>query len=103
MFAEACKIHVDRLSLMDVDRCEIVDAREERQQDIAACGGEGFATGMRLAQVEDAAVQRPDRRQGVDQVAKIAAVEKRLQVADGYSAELPAGSKPRVPEQKPPG
>jgi hypothetical protein len=89
MFAEAGEIHVDRLSLMDVDRREIVDALEERQQDIAARGGERFATGVRLAQVEGAAAQGADRRQGMDQVAKIAAVEERLQVADELSRETP--------------
>src|SRR5262245_30968433 len=89
MFAEAGEIHVDRLSVMDVDRREIVDALEERQQDIAARGGERFATGVRLAQVEGAAAQGADRRQGIDQVAKIAAVEKRLQVAGGLSRETP--------------
>ena len=59
MFAEAGEIHVDRLSRMD--RREIVDALEERQQDIAARGGERFATGVRLAQVEGAAAQGADR------------------------------------------
>jgi hypothetical protein len=57
MFAEAGEIHVDRLSVMDADIREIVDALEERQQDIAARGGERFATGVRLAQVEGAAAR----------------------------------------------
>ena len=89
MFAEAGEIHDDRLSVMDADIREIVDALEERQQYVAARGGQGFATRMRLAKIEDTAAQRPDCRQGIDQVAKIAAMEKGLQVADGLSRETP--------------
>jgi hypothetical protein len=44
---------------------------------------------VRLAQVEGATAEGADRRQGMDQVAKIAAVEKRLQVAGGLSRETP--------------
>ena len=93
MFAEAGEIHDDRLSVMDADIREIVDALEERQQYVAARGGQGFATRMRLAKIEDTAAQRPDCRQGIDQVAKIAAMEKGLQVADGLSRETRLRSK----------
>ena len=72
------------------DRREIVDALEERQQDIAARGGERFATGVRLAQVEGAAAQGADRRQGIDQVAKSPPWRNVFKSPMSYPEKVPA-------------
>jgi hypothetical protein len=81
MFAEAGEIHVDRLSLMDVDRREIVDALQQRDEHVAPRGCQRLASVIRFAQIEAATAQGPNGRQGVDHIPEITAMEERLQVA----------------------